>query len=146
MLYQQSRSAYQNAAASGATQVALLQLVYTRLAQDFLQAAQAIHRADIDARCAASKHALLLLAHLESWLPSMGDPGLVQSLTAFYQMLRASVLREQANLSATQLEACAQLILETRAAWQSKEENLLSKTYTRSLEPPAEDQRMSFQA
>lgn len=146
MLYQQSRSAYQTAAASGATQAGLLQLVYTRLAQDLLQAADAIRKDDIEGRCAASKHALLLLGHLESWVSDVKDHALAESLRAFYAMLRTAVLAQQAALDHARLEQCAQLVLDTRAAWQAKEEDALSSSHGTIPGAYTEPERISFQA
>ena len=126
MLYQQSRSAYHFAAGAGATQAGLTQLVYTHLAQDLLHAADAIRNGHIEARCAASKHALMLLGHLESWSAELEDPGLAQSLRAFYAMLRTCVLQSQAASDSLLLEESAQRVLEMCTVWQTKEANMRS--------------------
>ena len=145
-MYQQSRSAYQTAAVNGATQAGLLQLVYTRLAQDFLRAAEAVRQNKIGERCTASNHALLLLGHLESWIPDLGDPKLAESLAAFYAMLRASVLQLQATLDAAKFEECAQLVLQMRAAWQAKEDNLLTAAGSVAAAPRPAPGSLSFHA
>ena len=124
MSYEQSRSAYQTAAASGATHGVLVQLVYTHLAQDLLRAADAMRQRSVEGRCAASKHALLLLGHLESWVDELSEPDLAMSLRSFYGMLRTSVLAQQKQLDPSVLEQCANMVLETRAAWQQKEAQL----------------------
>ena len=97
MSYQESRSAYSSAAASSASEAGLLQLVYTRVAQDFLCAASAIRSNDIQTRCDCSKHALLLLGHLENWASAMEEASLAESLHSFYAMLRRCLLAAQTS-------------------------------------------------
>jgi flagellin-specific chaperone FliS len=128
MLTRQSTSAYHNATAGGATYSSLLQLVYSNLAQDLMRAAHAVRGKNIEARCAASTHALALLGHLESWLQDMDEHTLAESLQQFYNMLRVSILRLQAAPDAAMFETCAQLVLDTRAAWQAKEGSLLTSS------------------
>lgn len=133
MRTQQSTSAYQSASASGATQAGLLQLVYGSLAQDLLRAARAVRDGDIEARCAASNHALLLLGHLESWLDNLDEPHLAESLQAFYSMLRTAILHLQAVPDAALFESYAQAVLDTRAAWQVKESSYFAASTTVGL-------------
>lgn len=119
MLYQQTRQAYQNVVGEGATHAGLTQHVYHHLAQDLLRAAKGVRDGDIEARCLASNHALLLLGHLESWLDFLqGEPVLEESLRTFYGMLRVSILQAQGSLDADAFERAAQYVLETAAAWQ----------------------------
>ena len=136
MLTRQTTSAYQNATASGATQAGLLQLVYSHLAQDLLRAAEAVGVNNIEARCASSNHALLLLGHLESWLDCLEEPTLAESLRGFYRMLSNSILQLQAAPDALLFEKAAQLVLDTRAVWQLKEQRL-SSTYRDTAALPA---------
>lgn len=145
MLTRQNWSAYQSAAASGATtQIGLLQLVYGRLAQDLLEAANATRQNSIAVRCAASNHALLLLGHLQSWLDADADPALAASLGAFYAMLRRSILQEQAAPRFAKFEELAQVVLDTQAAWRDKEERLLSSSVSRTTDPAQVMQQRSI--
>jgi flagellar biosynthetic protein FliS len=146
MLYQQSRSAYQLAAASGATQAGILQLVYTHLAQDLLTAAEAIKQGDIPKRCVASKHAFRLLGHLESWSEEVQDDRLAQSLRTFYAMVRTVLITQQAQLDPSKLEECAQLVLATRAAWRTKEESVPTGGVNTESGSYARPERLSLQA
>ncbi len=146
MLYQQSRSAYHFAAGAGATQAGLTQLVYTHLAQDLLHAAEAIRNGHIQVRCAASNHALMLLGHVESWSAELEDPGLAQSLRAFYTMLRICVLQSQTASDPLLLEESAQRVLEMRAVWQAKEESMRSAMCSSLAVPPLEPGTMSVVA
>lgn len=124
MVHQQSRSAYQFAAASSASVATLHQLAYSQIAQDLLCAAAAVRQADISARCAASNHALLLLGHLDSWVDGMKEPALAQSLRAFYVFLRHAILNLQIAPDAAAFERTASLLLDTRTAWHQKEQLL----------------------
>lgn len=117
----QSEALYRSAAAEGATFIGLLLVVYDALASDLQSAAHAARRNDIAARCNASNHALLLLAHLESWIPSLDDPALGESLTQFYAYLRAQTLAVQASAMPEAFEELARLVSETRAIWHRKE-------------------------
>lgn len=122
MLYQQTRQAYQSIIGEGATQASLIQLVYHHLAQDLFNAAKAVREHDIEARCLASNHALLLLGHLESWVGLLGgDPVLEESLTSFYSMLRVSILQAQGQHDGELLDRAAHWVLDTRSAWQVQE-------------------------
>ena len=113
--------AYQSAAAEGATHIGMLVLVYDALVKDFIKAAAAVRREDIEARCSASSHALLLLGHLDSWVELIDDPILASSLTDFYGILRGELLRLQAEPEAASFENLAQRISETKTSWQAKE-------------------------
>ena len=140
--------AYRQAAASGATQIGLLMIVYDALAQDLRMAGSAVRKNDIAGRCQFSNHALLLLGHLESWVEHLGDPALTSTLNQFYGFLRARVLELQASSEDSEFDALADIVLGTRAAWQRKEQLLLEEVYKRNapqsradlqgeLEPPA---------
>ena len=122
----QSEIAYRSAAANGATHIGLLMLVYDALAKDLLDAGHAINRGDVEARCEKSKHALVLLAHLESWIQLLDDPKLAASLHSFYGHLRTSVLGLQMDQNSDACERLAKRVCETRTTWQRKEQAMLS--------------------
>lgn len=119
-----SQTIYQQASASGATHIGLLTIVYDALARDLHDAGQCLKKGDIAGRCNHSNHALLLLGHLESWADCLGDTALTASLNEFYEFLRTQILRIQQDTSAETFNSLASLIAETRAAWQSKEQQL----------------------
>ena len=147
-----SETLYRRTAAEGATYIGLLLVVYDSLADDLRRAADAVTRNDIAGRCNASNHALLLLGHLESWISSLDDPALRNSLTQFYAYLRARTLALQAQPQARPFHELAHLIGETRAAWQQKETSArtaptLLTTPTPQLRSDSEDSpRLSWSA
>ena len=140
MLHRESTLAYQTAAASGAiTQADLLQLVYRHLAQDLLRAGNATRRNEVEARCNASKHALLLLGHLEGWINLIEEAEVEESLQAFYKMIRSSLLHLQSFPDVNGFEQLAQYVLDISAAWQTKLDIL---SFSRVPTPPgAPEQR-----
>lgn len=125
-------TAYRSAAAGGATQIGLLILVYDALAQDLHKAGQAVRGGDFVARCTLSNHGLLLLGHLQSWTEHLDSQILSASLNQFYGYLRAAVLQLQRSGTEAEFSALAQLVLETRATWQRKEQ-MLSEELARSV-------------
>lgn len=124
MPLENSRTAYMEASASGASHVGLLVLVYDALARDLRSAGEAIQRRDIAGRCAHSNHAFALLAHLENWTKYLDDPTLQESLKSFYHVVRSQLSVNQTAETPAALEALATLVTETRAAWQTKEQSL----------------------
>jgi flagellin-specific chaperone FliS len=117
-----SLRAYRTSAAEGATHIGLLLLVYDALAEDMRFAGEAAANGDIAARCRHSQHALLLLGHLESWVPLLDDDAVLQeSLTRFYMYLRSEILRLQAAVGGEGFGELAMRVCETRAVWQRKQ-------------------------
>lgn len=113
--------AYRTSSAEGATHIGLLLSVYDALAEDIALSGEAEQNADLPARCRHSQHALLLLGHLESWVPSLEDATLEQSLLCFYKYIRAELLRLQTVRSREGFVELAMRVCEARAAWQSKQ-------------------------
>lgn len=146
MLNRTSSAAYQAAAMSGATQMQLLQLVYGRVAQDLLQAAEAVRCGKIAERCQASEHALLLLGHVESWVDQMDDPSLAEGLRQFYRMLRARVLQLQASPSPEAFVELSHYVLDALGAWRTKENELLRRGSASPEYVTAPRERFSFRA
>lgn len=119
-------------AGEGATYIGLLLVVYDTLAEDLRRAGQAAERTDIQARCVATNHALLLLGHLESWTASLDDVTLQTSLLQFYGYLRAQAMCLQTASHPDGFYNLARLVGETRAVWQKRESQQASVVY-----PPA---------
>ena len=122
MLQIRGASAYRSAAAEGASQIGLLIIAYDALARELSRAGQAVQRQDIAARCKHSNLALTLLGHLESWTGYLEDTALAASLNQFYAVVRARTLQLQSQGSSDDFDALAKLVVDTRAAWQQKEE------------------------
>ena len=136
MATNQSATAYRMAAASGATHLGLLVLVYDALAADLQRAAAAIQRGSISERCGASNHALALLGHLESWTRLMDSPGLSESLDHFYAYLRAQILSLQRGSTAEDFFILSELVSTMRSTWQQKEAMLLEQLTTQARPDP----------
>ena len=121
MPFAQSRSAYIEASASGASHIGLSVLVYDALAGDIRKAGEAVQEGDVAGRCTHSNHAFALLAHLENWTEYLDDAALRQSLVSFYHLVRTQLMANQTAQEPSALEALAKLITDTRVAWQAKE-------------------------
>jgi flagellin-specific chaperone FliS len=114
--------AYRTSSAEGATYIGLLLSVYDALAEDLRFAGDAAANGDISCRCRYSQHALLLLGHLESWVPLLEDDAVLQeSLTLFYTYLRSQILGLQVAGEEEGFAELAMKICETRAVWQKKQ-------------------------
>ena len=113
-------------AGEGATYIGLLLVVYDTLAEDLRRAGQAVENADIQARCDATNHALLLLGHLESWTASLDDATLQASLLQFYRYLRVQAMLLQTATEPAGFYELARLVGETRATWQKRESQQMS--------------------
>lgn len=118
---QSSESFYRRIAGEGATYIGLLLVVYDTLAADLRRAGQAVERSDISTRCDATNHAILLLGHLESWTDTLDDATLQASLRQFYAHIRTQATLLQANPQTQPFYDLADLVGDTRAAWQQRE-------------------------
>lgn len=129
-----SSRAYRTSSAEGATHIGLLLSVYDALAEDMRFAGEAIDGSDVAARCQYSQHALLLLGHLESWVPLLEDDAVLQeSLTCFYMYLRGELLRLQAVTRGDGFAELAMHVCETRAVWQKKQSQ--ARPHVQALAP-----------
>lgn len=132
---QRNTLAYQMAAADGATHAGMVVLVYDGIAKDLIHAARAVRENSIERRCAASEHALLLIGHLEQWIEAMDDPHLAEALRGFYAMVRTRIVQMQAIAEAAGFEDLAQLVFDTRAAWQAKEQTSRTPDQHKNVTP-----------
>ena len=128
-------SLYRQVAAEGATYIGLLTVVLDSLAEDLRLAGLAATRYDIPARCSASNHAFLLLAHLESWATDMDEPALKSSLLTFYAYVRSTLLILQTQSTQQPFLDLATHVTLLRTTWQTKESDLRQKQ-SRSFTPP----------
>lgn len=143
----QNTRAYQLASAEGATQIGVLILVYDAIAADLIRAGHAVAQNNIEERCSRSKHALLLIGHLENWVHEFEDAQLSTSLLSFYTMLRSRILKLQAAPDASAFSDLASIVSETRATWQTKEQQLVMSASKVTASPSAHSSaRLSFHA
>lgn len=113
--------AYRQSAVEGANGFGLLIALYDTLINDLRCAAGAQHRADLEARCKAVNHALLVLGYMENWIDRDSEGDLSQQLLAFYARLRSLLIVAQAKQSADLLEQTVPDLLHLRSIWQELE-------------------------
>jgi flagellin-specific chaperone FliS len=145
----QQEAGYRLAAAQGATQIGIHVLAYDALAREISAAGRAASSSTIDKRCLHTNRALMLIGHLESWSGYLEDPKLSASLSAFYAVLRETLMSLQQSRSLTGFLDLAQHVVETRAVWQQKEHQLLTAKKPKDLghdrsSPAPTETRLSF--
>jgi len=112
---------YRKAAADGASGLGLLIALYDTLAGDLRRAAEAERNEQIETRCEAVNHALLVVAHLEEWVNRGTGGELARTLAAFYSSLRRKMIEAQVKRSPQILEEQMMLVLDVRRSWQEIE-------------------------
>jgi flagellar protein FliS len=122
--------AYRRTALEGASGFGLLIALYDTLAGDLRRAAEAERRNDIEERCGAANHALLVIAHLEDRVGRGAGGELAERLVAFYRSLRRNLIQAQVKRSAKMLEDQMAGVLKIREIWQQAD--------SRSLPPEPE--------
>ncbi len=118
MNFQQS---YREAAIQGANPVALVVRLYEQMIEDMRHVAIAIEQNDIERRTNRIKHAILVMAHLQSTLDFARGGKVAHDLNHFYDALRQNVVWVQFHPSK---RAAAQVItdlLAVREAWMAVE-------------------------
>ena len=129
--------AYRALPAEGLTYIDVVLACYDHFAENLMKAGEHAARGDVALRCRHSERALLLLGHLESWVGTLDDHALQESLTIFYHYLRAQLLSLQTSNRAEDFASIAMNVCDTRAAWQKKQSDLL-----RSGDEPATPSRI----
>jgi flagellar protein FliS len=113
--------AYRRTTAESATGLGLLISLFDTLAGNLRRAAEAQSKDDIERRCQEVRHALVVIAHLESWIERGTGGVLAQELMDFYSMLRRKLIQAQAKKSVEILEQLMSKVLELREHWQQVE-------------------------
>jgi flagellar protein FliS len=108
---------YLRAAVEGATSVGLVTMLYDRLVADLRRAIVAMRQADVEARCAQVKHALLVLQQLEGSLDHEQGGEAAINLAAFYSYGRAKVMESQIKGDPQLLERLILHFVDVRDAW-----------------------------
>lgn len=112
---------YRRTAVEGASGFGLLIALYDTLAGDLRRAAEAQRRYDIQKRCDAANHALLVIGYLEDWIDRESGGELAAKLVSFYATLRCIIVEAQAKQSPEMLEEQMALVLAIRGTWQDLE-------------------------
>lgn len=113
-------SAYRASAIGGATHLDVLLACYDALAEDIRLAGQASEKRHVEERSRRTHHAMLLLGHLQDWVPCLQDPALQDGLRNFYEYVRAELVRLQNSFDQSGFQALSMRVCETRAAWQQR--------------------------
>lgn len=139
---------YRTFSADGATMLDLLLSTFDALAEDLRLTAHAAATEDIASRCARSQHALLLLGHLESWIPDLSEQPVQESLTRFYGYLRLELLRLQAVPDEKAFLQLSAQVAEIRAAWQRRfwQAQPSPSAIPSEIHPRSESARVSWSA
>lgn len=125
--------AYRSSATDGATHLDVLLACYDAVAEDIRFAGQSAAKGDLVGRCRHSQRSLLLIGHLESWIPLLDDSDLRVSLEGFYGYLRSEILRLQVSTDVESFKKLALIVCETRAVWQSKQGRDQSRSESAAL-------------
>ena len=107
MTVNRNQLAYQEAAVGNANPIELVIMLYDVLARDLHGAIEAMEAGNIELRSAKLKHGFLALQQLEGSL-NMDDGGeMAVTMSRYYSMLRAQMMKAQIEQDAAVLEgAC----------------------------------------
>jgi len=111
------QQSYRESAVRGATPLALVVRLYEQMIEDLRQVANAIEQNDIERRSDRIKHALLVIAHLQSTLDFAQGGKVAQDLNRFYDALRQSVVQVQFHPSKRGVTQLITDLLAVREAW-----------------------------
>jgi flagellar protein FliS len=117
MVTNRNQLAYQEVAVGNANAIELVVMLYDILAQDLHRAIEAMEAGDIELRSAKLKHGFLALQQLEGSL-NMDEGGeMATSMSRYYSMLRAQMMKAQIQQDAGVLRELLQLLFSVREAW-----------------------------
>jgi flagellar secretion chaperone FliS len=127
----QNQLAYQEAAVRNANPIDLVIMLYDILARDLHSAIEAMEAGNIELRSAKLKHGFLALQQLEGSL-NMDGGEMATSMSRYYSMLRAQMMKAQIQQDAGVLRELVQLLFSVREAWDE-----LNSRLTASVQAPA---------
>lgn len=111
------RHSYREAGVHGASAVGLVVRLYEQMIEDMRQVTIAIGKNDIVLRTNRIKHAILVLAHLQSTLDFARGGKVSRDLEAFYDSLRQRLLAVQFRPSLYGVMQIKTDLLTVREAW-----------------------------
>ena len=109
--------AYRQAAASGATPLRLVILLYEQAMEDLSRAISALKEGDIERRTREINHAILVLGHLQATLDKDAGGTVAANLDRFYSQVRQSLVSAQFQQSTAALEEQTRLLGHVHDAW-----------------------------
>src|SRR5277367_1132495 len=115
MKSKQNQLAYQEAAVRNAGPIELVIMLYDILARDLQAAIEAMETGNIELRTAKLKHGFLAVAQLEGSLNMDGE--LATSMSGYYSMVRAQMMKAQIQQDGGVLRELIQLLFTVREAW-----------------------------
>jgi flagellar protein FliS len=117
MTVNRNQLAYQEAAVGNANPIELVIMLYDVLARDLHGAIEAMEAGNIELRTAKLKHGFLALQQLEGSL-NMDEGGeMAATMSRYYSMLRAQMMKAQVEQNAGVLKELVQLLFSVREAW-----------------------------
>ena len=117
MAANRNQLAYQEAAVGNANPIELVIMLYDILARDLHAAIEAMEAGNIELRSAKLKHGFLALQQLEGSL-NMDEGGeMGATMSRYYSMLRAQMMKAQIQQDAAVLREMVQLLFSVREAW-----------------------------
>lgn len=109
--------AYRASAVSGCTPVGLVVLLYEQLIEDLRAAVAAMLARDVEKRSHELDHALRVVGQLQGTLNMEAGGEAAHNLDRFYNLLRASLLQAQLQVSPEVLGRQIAHLLDLREAW-----------------------------
>jgi flagellar protein FliS len=117
MIANRNQLAYQEAAVGNANAIELVVMLYDILTRDMHGAIEAMEAGNIELRSAKLKHGCLVLQQLEGSL-NMDEGGeMAATMSRYYSMLRAQMMKAQIQQDAGVLRELVQLLFSVREAW-----------------------------
>jgi flagellar secretion chaperone FliS len=117
MVANRNQLAYQEAAVGNANAIELVVMLYDILTRDMHGAIEAMEAGNIELRSAKLKHGFLVLQQLEGSL-NMDEGGeIATTMSRYYSMLRAQMMKAQIQQDAGVLGELVQLLFSVREAW-----------------------------
>lgn len=118
---QSTELSYRKSAVQGASGIGLMIALYDTLAGDLRRAAGAERNNNLEKRCVAVNHALLVIGYLEDAMDGVRPGELTRQLIAFYSSLRRKMIEAQARRSPELIEDQMERVLGLRETWQQME-------------------------
>ena len=118
--------AYQEAAVRNAGPVDLIIILYDILVRDLQKAIAAMEAGQIELRTRHIKHGLLALQQLEGTLDREKGGDLTASMLRFYSVMRAQMVKAQAQQDPAVLRESIRLLFTVREAWVEMKAKLAS--------------------
>jgi flagellar protein FliS len=117
-------SAYQKAAAAGATPVGIVVALYDTILRDFRRALEALDAGNIQFRVFELNHALSVIAHLQNTLDFTRGHDAAKTFDRFYHVTRGMIVAVNARADRTILLQLIEMYGSLRQAWQEVDRKL----------------------